>query len=270
MRRTCIAATARAMMGGAFALSLVRGAGFISVEETCGRYVVRAEPARLTALACMAAGQLLREEARRVRLSWFNGKWNDEIHDGRTSAVKRMLLLSRRECRYGKSRFLSEEQAFGRTSLPTSHRNLLEFWRERCAAIDIVRDDEALHRLTNGKFVVVEADAPSMQIVFSAIGRGIDVYRQPSWRSVSTGCAVEQQPDLGYGRWIANSYSEALRGKVPRLTGVDATIFNSRSGEYRRMQYHRLMLPVRYPEGGSALLCASAEDLGLDLRVEIH
>ncbi|MGI9409517.1 MAG: hypothetical protein ACR2OV_05560 [Hyphomicrobiaceae bacterium] len=256
--------------GQTFAMSLVRGAGFISVEETTGWYVVRAEPARLTALACMAAGQLLHEDSWRVRLSWFNGKWNDEIHDSRTSAVKRMLLLAQKEHRYGKNRFLSVELTFGQTTLPKRHQVLLDFWRERSASIDLFRDDDALHRLTNGKFVVAEADAQTTEIVFSTIGRGIDVYREPNWRSISTGYAVEQQPDLGYGRWVANGYSEAMRGSAPRLTGVDATILNSKSGEHRRMQYQRLMLPVLHPDGRSALLCASAEDLSLDLRVEIH
>ena len=252
-----------------FAMSLVRGAGFVSIEEKSGWYVVRALPARLSAMACLAVGQLLGEEDWRVRLSWFNGKWNDEIHDGRMSVVKRLLLLAQKEHRYGNDRYLSVERTIGEVRLPERHQTLLDFWRDRRAVIDPASDNDTLHRITNGKFVVAMADPQTTQIVFTAIGRGIDVYREPNWRLVSTGYAVEHQPDLGYGRWVANSYSEALRANAPRLTGVDATITNSRLGEKRRMQYQRLTLPVR-SSGRSGLLSASIEDLGLDLRIEIH
>ena len=252
-----------------FAIALVLSAGFVCVEEATGWYVVRTLPSRLTALACLAVGQLLGKDAWRVRLSWFDGKWNDEILEGRTSALKRMLLLAQREHRFASNRFLSAERAVSEINLHRQHKNLLDFWRDRRGLIDLRRDDDALHRIADGKFVIALNDPNTTRIVFSAIGRGIDVYREPNWRRVSTGCAVDQQPDLGYGRWVANSYSIAMRATTPQLTCVDATVSNARSGASRRMQYQRLTLPIQFGDGRSALLSASAEDLSLNLRVEV-
>ena len=255
---------------GELADFLVRNAGFIRVladGESCSIWFV---PAAVNAVAFMVAGQQIDEHVRRVRLSWYDGAWNDELCVGRERALKRMLALMSQKRRDQTDRFLSVSTSISSAGLSEQHVGLLDLWRDSAGQVELLRHGETIHNVMNGKFVIVHREADSSRMVFSSIGKGVDVYVDNRWKKQSFGQRIEHQPDMQYGTWVANCYREAILANEPTLTKVDAIVSDPAQGRKRRMQYARLTLPLVTPDGETQLLSASVIDRSINLQLEVN
>ena len=83
---------------------------------------------------------------------------------------------------------------------------------------------------------------------------------------MSRGLRFEDQPDFRYAHAAVDAYHEVLRSGQPLLDEIDAIISYPQFSR-RRLQYWRLILPIRAPTGEPQLLSTSLTDPNIDLRL---
>ncbi|MGI9426588.1 MAG: hypothetical protein ACR2PA_25650 [Hyphomicrobiaceae bacterium] len=249
---------------------LVRNNGFLSVslsDETAG---IRAAPGSISTVGYLAAGQLIDTSIRRVGLSWYTGQWQHEILIGRDAAMKRLMQLMSTHHSRALGRFLSEPRAVEGIPQTHPHTKLLQLWRAQAGSFQWAKDFEYIHDITDGKFMLVQWSSGAPKLVFAAIGKGSEVYQDRGWIDTFSGKRVEDQPDMRFGSWIANSYREALLANEPRVSDIDVIVSDPKHGNEKHLTYSRLTLPVQSTNGNLQLLSASCPSGDIDLRVKVH
>ena len=121
-------------------------------------------------------------------------------------------------------------------------------------------------RLFDGRFTIVEVLGGKDMIIRHA-GRGYEVYK-PSYLNVAAGTRYEDDPDLSYGKWIAYTHFEAIRGGRPVVEQVDALIKVPRQTT-KRVRYQRILMPFKTSTGRQYLATASILDPGINLRTKL-
>src|SRR5690606_12999560 len=115
------------------------------------------------------------------------------------------------------------------------------------------------------RYVVVKHENKAGGLIFQEFGSGLfDKYE--TWRTCAVGAPVEEQPDRTYGRWVAETYAEAIAADQPQVQDIDAIVRWPHAGR-TRLRYRRLLLPLKDSDGGRLLLSASLMDNRVDLRV---
>lgn len=136
--------------------------------------------------------------------------------------------------------------------------SLLDAWQHGARPADL---KPTLCDVVGNKFAIVEASGSDRsQLILREIGEGLVLY-DASWRSLARGRRFEDQPDLAYARWVAETYREVAKAAHPILEEVDAIVERPQHGR-RRHRYRRVVLPF----GGSLLLGATDLDASVDLR----
>lgn len=248
---------------------IVRNLGFVSLQFTDTSCAIKVAPAHLSVKAFMTLSQLLGEVAAdRYAVSLFQDGWRHLIFP-EYRAVLRHLIKSSNHCRNGAGEpFVSRARDIA--TLPSGHplMDLLDGWRASGPCMDVTAHSRLLHDRLGGRFVVIEQNTDSSNLVFSRIGQGFAMY-DPGWPDRMVGYPIDCQPDAKYGHWIARSWRSAFDGDVPTLHDINATVTNPVAKTTRHIRYTRLTLPVRDRGGVTRMLSASLVDTGVNLGVEL-
>lgn len=255
---------------GVFERFLVRNLGFISLRSNERSCAIKAAAAKMSFKSYTALSESLTEEqASRVSLSLFDGDWQHSIHRDESSALS-MLLKSASQIRQGEpTNYHAAPRSLDNLPTHPGLRDLLSAWTAKSGNIRIEDYPEIHQGQLNGRFVVIKKNEISGQLVFSKIGAGFAMYDN-GWASRLVGQPVEYQPDLDYGRWVAQYWRSALVANQPTLHDVDAHISNPRDKTSRRVQYTRLTLPISARDGSIQLLSASLVNNGVSGQVEVR
>ena len=98
---------------------------------------------------------------------------------------------------------------------------------------------------------------------------GALVANPPGWFSRHRMLRLADFPDLAYGRWSAQAYTQAWSSGQPVLDEVDCVVSWPLKGP-QRYAYRRLILPCTTQTGAPLLLGAMMDDGNVDLHARIH
>ncbi|MGI9423876.1 MAG: hypothetical protein ACR2PA_11825 [Hyphomicrobiaceae bacterium] len=250
---------------------LVRNAGFASLAVAANGCIVRASPGRLqyaTFVALLAA--LEDHRPHRISLCWFDGAWHRELYatniEPSTAIFGRQLfaLMIRLRDKDGRQ-FRFEPRPLD--NLPSRHplAHLIDKWRANAEAVEPGIDREVINTKASGKFLIVRHDPADSRLKFTEFGPGWEIYQDRSWLEKCVDQPVEDQPDIQYGRWIANFYRNAMLTNQPTLSDVDVVVRDIGGGTEKRIRYTRLTLPMKSASGEKLLLSTPHVDPSIDL-----
>lgn len=252
--------------GGEFSDYAVANLGFVALNTYGTSCQVRLRPATISDRTYRSVCDWLQKSRNeRIVLTWLDDAWTNELLRAGAVSIQRLEELIAATRRAKPSDFLSrqiEAHQFG------PHSPIGEIARQ-WPSLSIPSGQRALMQLLQAalgdRYVMVKKDAGSGRAVFHEFGDGL-YSAYDTWRMCAVGAPVEEQPDRAYGRWVGQSYNEALNTNAPRIEKIDAIIRWPHAGR-ARIRYQRLIVPVHFASTGTLLVGGSIIDNRIDLRV---
>lgn len=239
--------------------------GCVSVDLGHSLGSVRLAPAHLTTEAFCALDRLL-DGARpgRIRLTWHHRTWHDEISPSPSAARKRLIELAG-ICRAPDGFYSSIYDDHDGGSSP--HAPVAALWRSTGGDIDL-REHSAFIATHVGRFLTAFDDDGTIR--FGSFGPDWHIYKSRRWLTHCIGRAVEDQPDVEYGTWVAGNYAAMMDISAPVTSINDVTVTDPTGDGSKRIAYRRLNVPVIGVTGRRELLTVSFNDPSIDLRPPVR
>jgi hypothetical protein len=253
--------------GGEFTDYVVKNLGFSAVNIYCGSVQVRLNPTAVTG-ACLASlvEWISRHRGSRVAVTWWErGDWRHELlgQGDFVYRIDRLIRANRAQLHTHAFVVRSASSAAlpdaGTLSALLQHLPDTLEAGQQSALLNLIK------RAIGNRYVLVEGEPTSQKLVFAEFGADIYVQQLP-WNDRRLGQPIDQQPDRQYGRWIHQSYEDAIKTGRPRFEDVDAIVDWSNEGR-KRLRYRRILVPFRTSAGRSRVLAGSIKDDRIDLRV---
>ena len=245
---------------------LVESDGYVLIEQRPGKCIVWLNGACVAPVAEAALYYFMSDSGcPRFALSFVPNRHATKICGSLEAAIRAIADEIGQHRRDHASRFASRPVDLASMAscppldlLLTSFAGIIE-----ARGTEGVRD--LLSRALQGRYLVVEHRARSDSFVLREIGSGYSGF-EPDWSKRAAGRLLEEQPDVHYARWLAQTYRQALALARPVAQEVDAAIFRSDHGR-RRFAYRRLLLPFVGDGDQQCLLSASVADPSVDLGI---
>jgi hypothetical protein len=212
--------------------------GFIGLVVSKGSIRVQLRPvlAKPAALAALYLW-LHQRTPERIVVTWYNGRWQDEIIGWRRDGWRRMTyLLESPE---------HPTRGFSRGTIPPDRlatgnplRHVLEDI-SRLASIVANPAQMLPAQLSDRYLLLMEDDNGELRVC--DFGSAL-MSRSPQWQRRARGRRVDDLPDWNYGQWVADAYREAGRIGQPLLEEVAAVIDWPELGSMSHA-YWRLIVP---------------------------
>ena len=247
---------------------LVRNAGYVAVRLADGNAFLQICPHRTSYVTyATAIGLLDRHVTRRIAMRWYDGVWHDEISANLPAISRRILKLMTERREFSSDRVYT--QARDVASLPDQHpfRDLLGLWSERSGRLDLNDHRALLHDRLLDKYCLIERSQNDSELLFALYGEGLVIYR-PEWVRQIIGRRVDEQPDMQYGRMVADGWRQAMLADRPTLTDADAMIHDPTKDQPWRSQYTRMTLPIYDGSGRHLMLSATVLDPSINLMLK--
>jgi len=256
------------IVGEELAAYAVRNLGFVAVSESERAVRIRLRPAVVSPIAFAALIYWMHDQQKdRFVVSLLDGEWSHEVVGTRDEAVTTLMRRVGPRTHDRDGDFLQKPRPLH--SLPRSSplRAMLNIWSETEGRYDRERLHPLLEKALDGRFVLVQSQAGSSNLMIKDIGSGL---RNPAghWLSRSIGLRVEDQPDYAYGKWVAGSYRNVISSGEPDLGDVDAVLSFPQQAR-QSFRYRRLLLPFKGEDDSAMLLGATLADPEINLRVKI-
>jgi hypothetical protein len=145
-------------------------------------------------------------------------------------------------------------------------QHALDFWRLTSGRWDAAATALFFRRALADRYALYECRSDH-EFIFRDVGSGMPACALAALRA-SIGCRIEQLPDSAYGQSCAEFYQRSTTQWVPGLQEVDALVWWPQHGRLRR-RYRRLLLPFRAADRERLLLCVTAEDPTINLRMAV-
>ncbi|MEM7748980.1 MAG: hypothetical protein AAF346_12045 [Pseudomonadota bacterium] len=243
---------------------VVRNCGFIELSLNGANCSLRLAPGRTNYLSFAAAGTLIEEsQPERISLNWYDGEWHHEIVADPQAAFEKVFASMWANRAAFDSRFRSVLR--NTSELPGSNplKSVFSLWQANGGNIDIVANKDLLDKQLRGKYAYVMRPRGSAKLSYASVGSGIEAYQDQTWYTKQH--TVADQPDYYYGRFLVESYREAMIAREPTLLDVDGVVADPLSAKPVTAKYTRLALPLITDDGYDALFCASVPDRNIDL-----
>jgi hypothetical protein len=252
--------------GGDFVDYAVLNLGFVALNNFGSSCQVRIRPSMVTDGAYRALKMcLLKVKCERVVITAFDRDWSNELVRSGEVALNRLeqhLVKGRSpKARDFLVRPLTQSELPASTALGQLSRNWSELSRPS-GQHELMR---LLQVALGDRYVVVKTEPTNGKIVFHEFGQGL-FSQYDTWRTCAVGAPVSEQPDRGYGRWIAETYGQAMSDQSIKVDQVDAIVRWPHAGR-QRLRYKRLIVPVETQSAGKLLVGGSIIDNMVDLRV---
>ncbi len=244
---------------------LVRNFGCILIGQSQTSIHVRVAPYETR---CFETYQLaitkIYEAQRRIALSMYTNDWCDRIYSDPTKAAEDLIKVA--TCFDKPDRFHRRHRSIESLGRDHPHAYLIDMWRASGGSLDLTNQTETIARLSDARFLVVYTCQQTSALKFSHLGNGWSLYGDRSWVSKCLHQRVEDQPDVIYGRWVAESLRMAILANQPVAYDIDAIVKDPYEDRSRRFRYTRLTLPVDDVNGGKAVLSTPTLFPELDLQ----
>ena len=212
--------------------------GFIGLAISKGSVRIQLRPVLAKPAALGALYLWLHQRApERVVVTWYNGRWQDEVigwhHDGWRRIT---CLLESRE---------HPTQGFSRGTIPldrlTTENPLRHVLEDASRLASIVADPAQTlpAPLADRYLLLLEDDNHELRVC--DFGSAL-MTRSPQWQRRARGRRVDDLPDWNYGQWVADAYRQAARSGQPLLEEVAALIDWPEHGTLSHA-YWRLIVP---------------------------
>lgn len=252
--------------GGEFVDYAIANLGFVAINVYGKSCQLRLRPAFLSDAAETTLFQwLVQSHYDRFVVSWLHNDWVNDLIRSPSAVVERLEQIRRLTKRSQRGDFLarpvSNEELDPQSQLGKLVRNwpMLQPLSGQRALLQM------LSQMLGNRYVVVKKEGSARNLLFQEIGGGM-FSPYETWRSCAIGAPIDEQPDRCYGKWVAESYREALEANRPMIADVDAIVRWPHCGR-TRMRYKRLIVPVPSTTGPPRLLGGPVLDDGIDLRV---
>ena len=250
---------------------LIRNMGYTGFARDGDSVALRIKPSRFTLAAYARLARLVEDASpRRVSLAWHEGGWTYEVLPGVEPALMRiskLLAIARNDGRPQK--YITEPRALDNLDRNHPFAELLEVWRETSGQLNVDGYPDLLQGPLLGRYAVMSVDRSTGGVHFQRLGGGYGMYYS-GWAERFIGQRVDDQPDIEYGRAVANCNRAAIACRSPQLTDVDAIIFDPKSKRRIRGQYERLSLPIKASNGDVRLLCSTLMNASINMRLQIQ
>ena len=245
---------------------LVERDGYVLVEQRIGKCIVWLNSGLVTGVAEAALYYLMGDiGCVRFALSFVPQQQATKICGSLEAAIRAIADEVARHRRSHTSRFACRPVDIASVAACPPLDVLLSSF------VDIVKTrgldgvQQLLSQARHDRYLVVEHRARSDCFVLRAIGSGYSGF-EPKWSKSAAGRLLEEQPDIYYASWLAQTYRQALALEQPVAQEVDAAIFRPDHGR-RRFAYRRLLLPFVGDGEQQCLLSASVADPTVDLGI---
>jgi hypothetical protein len=250
-----------------FASYAVINLGFICLEDSRHGMIVSLRPEVVCPRALASTIFLLSDmPPQRTMLSVLSKGWQHRLFQSPSEVVPELVAeLQRREV--DQSDFLRRPRHVDEIRGNNAFAHLMRAWTNAESVFDCEQLRAVVHRMLRGRFVLLEPQRDSRTLIIEDWGHAYGSFDR-RWLAMSRGLRFEDQPDYRYANAAMGGYYEVLRSGQPLLDEVDAIISRPR---YRRsrIQYRRLILPIRGPTGEMRLLSTSLTDSNINLRARI-
>jgi hypothetical protein len=247
-----------------FAIYAVTNLGFIDLTERHHALVLSLRPKVASPRALSAAILLLSDLPRhRMVLSTFSNGWDHKLFPSASDVIPTLVAeLQQREV--VKSNFLRRQRSVDDIGEGNIFADLMRAWVSVDAVFDDAYFSTVAHRMLHGRFALLNPQRDGHTLIIQDWGRSYASF-DSRWLSMSRGLRFEDQPYFRYAHAAVGAYHEVMRTGRPLLDEIDAIISYTECGR-KRIQYRRLILPIRTPTGEAKLLSTSLTDRNIDLR----
>ncbi len=251
--------------GGEFIEYAVKNLGFVAINVYGASCQVRLRPSFVTAKAFRSLLRFVdNATSERMVITSFDAAWQHQLVS-REQAAPRLEQVVQMAQKSNIAAFLSRPIASKAISGQPEFGKILENWDFLVENYDTDTILNLLRTLFADRYVVVKQAATNRKLVFQEIGDLIYT-GSDTWRECAIGAPIEEQPDRGYGRWVAGAYYDVMGKQSPRQDAVDV-IMRGPSAERYRLCYRRLIFPLRVTSTDALLVGGSIRDKNIDLRV---
>ena len=253
-----------AASGSALVDYAVRNCGYIELKFGGSKCSLKLAPGRANYVSFSAASTLIdKHKPERMSLAWYDGEWHYEIVTNPQAAFERIVgeMWANRATAGGRFR----SHLWSPLDLPGSNplKTVFGLWQASGGSIDFATVPDLLNSQLRGKYAFIVRPPGSAKLSYTSVRTGIEAYRDQSWHTKQQ--TVADQPDYYYGRFLLETYREAMLAREPTLLDVDGHIEDPQADKPFNAKYTRLALPLVTSEGYDALFCASVPNRSIDL-----
>jgi hypothetical protein len=247
--------------GGELRQFAVLNLGFISLATSQVSVRIQLRPMLATQASLCALYLWLHKHApKRIVLSWYDGRWRDEIVGWHRDGWRRITLLlegtAHRAHGFSRTRIASDQLA--------SENPLRRVYEDAPRLSSIFRTPAQMLPSSLAERYILLSEDENRELRVCDFGSAL-MSRSPEWRSQARGRRINDLPDWNYGHWIADAYREAQSRGQPLLEEVAAVIAWPQLGTLSH-SYWRLIVPGAAPSGRRRLLGITLDSA----RVRVH
>jgi hypothetical protein len=212
--------------------------GFIGIAAGRDSVRIRLRPAIVAPAALGALYVWLhRRKPQRVVVSWYDGRWRDEIVAWSGDGWRRLTALLETTA--------LPVPGYTRTRVPIDRLGpanpLRHLFEDKMRLAGSVANPQRLPAALRGRYVLLSEDG-SGELRVCDFGETM-MSRSQWWRRKARGYRIDDMPDWSYGRWVGDAYREARRIGEPLLEDVRAVIEWPEVGTFSH-SYWRLIVPL--------------------------
>ena len=244
---------------------VVRNIGVVMLAETDRFVRVRLRPSKTPPKAFGAAlYQLATAGDLRASISSFGTCWEHRLFPTAGLAAEFLAKVNITQPSRGSN--ILQRRSIRPEMLPQGSdlQGLLERWREFNIDMTMQEILALLPPSLTERAIVLEASQSNTRLIIRHLGRGFRIF-DTRWIQKAPGQDFEEQPDLRYGRWAAESYRMALQARMPIADDVDAIVDNPYAQSRNRSLYRRIIVPIPRRDGSTLLLGCSTLDSTIHL-----
>jgi hypothetical protein len=230
------------------ALFAILNLGFIALVADRDSVRVRLRPAVVASGALSALYLWLHQRPpRRIVVSWYDSRWQDEIVGWGDDGWRRLTTLLE-AVKFQTPGYAKRHASIDKLGSANPLRHLFE---DTSRLIGCVSNPQLLPESLRGRYVLVAEDGNG-ELRVSEFGCTM-MSRSRWWRRSARGHRLDDMPDWRYGRWVGDSYREARQVGQPLLEEVSAVVNWPEVGMLSH-SYWRLIVPVKQHRRPTLLL----------------
>jgi hypothetical protein len=212
--------------------------GFVAVaaHRSSVRIGLRPTVAAPTALGALYLW-LHKQPPQRVVVSWYDGRWQDEIVGWGDDGWRRLTALLE-GTKLSIHTYSRKRASIDGLDSANPLRQLLE---APSRLVSSVANPRVLPAALRKRYVLLTEDS-NRELRVSDFGDAM-MSRSRWWRREARGHRIDDMPDWSYGRWVGDAYRETRQTGQPLLEEVKAVINWPEAGTFSH-SYWRLIVPL--------------------------